>query len=237
MPAYNAPQSRLTAGLMRCCIMLVLHVICISSASADDVSPDGNTLGSIEQQYGSFARLRIEDWQTLIQSGAGLSDLEKLQRVNRFINRVEFVNDIDHWGEEDYWATPLQLLTSNGGDCEDFSIAKYFTLRQMGVPAAHLRLTYVKALKLNQAHMVLTYFQTPDADPLVLDNLVTEIRKSSSRNDLLPVYSFNADGLWLARERGNEQHIGKPERLSRWKEVVARISTEQMLPGDLDSNH
>ena len=217
--------------------MLALQVICISSASADDVTPSAKALGAIEQQYGSFALLRIEDWQTLIQSGTGLSDLDKLQRVNSFINRVEFINDIDHWGEEDYWATPLQLLASNGGDCEDFSIAKYFTLRQMGVPAEHLRLTYVKALKLNQAHMVLTYFQTPDADPLVLDNLVTEIRKSSTRSDLLPVYSFNAEGLWLARERGIEQHIGKPERLSRWKEVVARISTEHMLPGNLGSNH
>jgi predicted transglutaminase-like cysteine proteinase len=200
---------------------------------ADEISPDATTLGTLEQQYGSLVRVRYDDWQHLISTGARLSDIEKLQRVNAFFNEVAFINDIDHWGVEDYWATPMQLLASNGGDCEDFSIAKYFTLRQMGVPARHLRLTYVKALKLNQAHMVLTYFQTPDSDPLVLDNLVNEIQKSSSRDDLLPVYSFNADGLWLAKERGNEQHVGKPERLSRWQEVVARISTEQLLQVDV----
>lgn len=232
MPAHNTSQSRFLTRLVQYCTAL----LCVTGtpfSSAENFTPGPQALGAIEQQYGQLARLRVEDWQYLIQSGAGLSNVEKLRQVNAFINRVEFVNDIDHWGVEDYWATPLQLLTSNGGDCEDFSIAKYFTLRQMGIPADRLRLTYVKALKLNQAHMVLTYFQTPNADPLVLDNLVAEIQTSSNRNDLQPVYSFNAEGLWLSRTRGNEQHLGKPERLSRWKEVVARISMEQMLPDGL----
>ena len=219
--------------LMHSGIVSALLIASISRVSADEVRVGAEALGTIEQQYGNVARTRIESWQSLIQAGADLNDLEKLQRVNAFFNQVTFINDIDHWGVEDYWATPVQLLTSNGGDCEDFSIAKYFTLREMGVPARHLRLTYVKALQLNQAHMVLTYYQAPDADPLVLDNLVPEIHTSSNRDDLQPVYSFNADGLWLARERGNEQHLGGPERLSRWKEVVARINTEQILQGDL----
>jgi len=147
--------------------------------------------------------------------------------VNDFFNELEFVNDIDHWGKEDYWATPLQTLATNGGDCEDFSIAKYFTLVEMGIPVNRMRITYVKALQLNQAHMVLTYFPTPDADPLVLDNLVPEIRASSTRDDLLPVYSFNGDGLWLAKARGTGQHVGKSDRLSRWQEVLARINSER----------
>ena len=232
MSEHLAPRARPARRLLHCLGMLLVLTTGTPALMADDAATKSHMLGLLEQQYGSVVRVRYADWQQLIASASGLSELEKLHRVNAFFNEVTFVNDIDHWGVEDYWATPLQLLASNGGDCEDFSIAKYFTLREMGVPAKHLRLTYVKALDLNQAHMVLTYFRTPDADPLVLDNLVGEIRKASSRDDLLPVYSFNAEGLWLAKERGNEQHVGKPERLSRWKEVVARINTEQLLQVD-----
>jgi len=91
-----------------------------------------------------------------------------------------------------------------------------------------MRLTYVKALQLDQAHMVLTYFPSPDAEPLVLDNLVTEIRPSSERTDLLPVYSFNGNGLWLAKRKGMDERVGHSERLSRWQEVIARINDEQI---------
>lgn len=185
-------------------------------------------LSGIQQQYGDYARQRVLVWNKLITDNRHLADVDKLAKVNEFFNALEFVNDIDHWGEEDYWATPLQMLTSNGGDCEDFSIAKYFTLRQMGVPAERMRLTYVKALDLDQAHMVLTYYSSDDADPLVLDNLVTEILPSSLRVDLLPVYSFNGDGLWIAKARGTEQRIGNSSRLSRWKDVIVKISDEQL---------
>ncbi len=81
----------------------------------------------------------------------------------------------------------MELLTTNGGDCEDFSIAKYLTLRAMGVPDDQLRIIYVKALELNQAHMVLAWYKTPGSDPLILDNLINDIKPASQRNDLEPV--------------------------------------------------
>ncbi|MEN8108532.1 MAG: transglutaminase-like cysteine peptidase [Pseudomonadota bacterium] len=184
-------------------------------------------IAKIQLEHGEYARRRVVFWQKLMRSGLRLSDTDKLQRVNSFFNELEFVNDDKHWGEHDYWATPLQTLTTNGGDCEDFSIAKYFTLIEMGIPADQLRLTYVKALQLNQAHMVLTYFPSPDAEPLVLDNLDTEIKTASKREDLLPVYSFNGDGLWLAKSRtGNDKHVGKASRLGPWRDVIARINSE-----------
>ena len=171
---------------------------------------------------------RIERWQAIIRSAGKLAEREKLRVTNDFFNRMRFVSDQVLWGQEDYWATPLETLVANGGDCEDFSIAKYFTLREMGIPQDKLRLTYVKALNLNQAHMVLTYFETPDADPLVLDNLDRNIKPASNRHDLLPVYSFNGEGLWLARKQGKEQHVGSATRLSMWNSVVARINHEQL---------
>ena len=86
------------------------------------------------------------------------TDLEKLEKVNRFFNQVNFVSDAIHWQKKDYWATPIEFLASDGGDCEDFALAKYFTLKMLGVPEKKLNLTYVKAWKLNQSHMVLTYY-------------------------------------------------------------------------------
>ena len=224
--------NRLNTGCVkRCCMLLAAVYACLLFASmprAGEFALSKELLSKIEQQYGDYARQRVILWNELIVSNRHLAELDKLEKVNEFFNEFTFANDIDHWGKEDYWATPLQMLTSNGGDCEDFSIAKYFTLREMGVPADRMRLTYVKALELDQAHMVLTYYSSPDAEPLILDNLVADILPSSRRDDLQPVYSFNGNGLWLAKARGTEQRIGNSSRLSRWKEVIAKISDEQI---------
>jgi predicted transglutaminase-like cysteine proteinase len=212
-------------------VLLIAALVCqiwMPASHAGEFALSKQVLESVEQEYGDYALQRVLFWNDLITGNQQAEELEKLRMVNDFINELAFINDIDHWGKEDYWATPMQMLTSNGGDCEDFSIAKYFTLREMGVSAEKMRLTYVKALDLNQAHMVLTYFPTPESDPLVLDNLVTEIRPASDRKDLLPVYSFNGSSLWLAKSRGNGQRIGNADRLSRWKEVIARINDEQI---------
>lgn len=220
----SASASRLWLSLLAFAGLYLLgQAVCL----AGEFSLDSKAIEKIHRQHGEYARRRVVFWQDLIQSGSELGDMMKLQKVNAFFNELEFINDSEHWGKTDYWATPLQTLTSNGGDCEDFSIAKYFTLIEMGIPAERMRLTYVKALELNQAHMVLTYYPEPDAEPMILDNLVTEIRPSSQRTDLLPVYSFNGDGLWLAKnEAGNDKHVGHSSRLGPWRDVIARISDE-----------
>lgn len=189
---------------------------------------DSELLQRIEQAYGVEGRERVVKWDMLMRSQRDTSDLEKLERVNEFFNALNFVSDIQHWGEEDYWATPIEFLGSDAGDCEDFTVAKYFTLKYLGVPIERMNLTYVKALRLNQAHMVLTYFATPDADPLVLDNLIEEIRPASKRLDLLPVYSFNGDKLWLAKERGRGRMVGNSSQLGSWTELARRMGKNGM---------
>jgi predicted transglutaminase-like cysteine proteinase len=194
----------------RCSLFLIaglLNLVSIQPLFADTLPVSNLLLNKIEQEHGGYARERIVIWDRLITSNRNVDNLKKLIVVNDFFNKIKFSNDIDLWGEEDYWATPLQMLTSNSGDCEDYSIAKYFTLRKMGIPAERMRLTYVKALKLNQAHMVLTYYP---------------------EKDLVRVYSFNGTDLWLAKERGGDKHIGRSGKLSRWQEVIARINDEQI---------
>ena len=184
-------------------------------------------LQRIENEYDSEARQRVEAWQILMQENKDLTEREKLAVVNDFFNsNVLFVDDIFLWNKEDYWATPIEMLSLGAGDCEDYSIAKYFTLKQLGVDEDKLRITYVKAIDLNQAHMVLTYFENKRAIPLVLDNLINEIQPASRRQDLTPVYSFNGTGLWLAKSRGEGQRVGDASRLSLWEDLAARMRAE-----------
>ena len=189
-------------------------------------------LKNAESRYGNLgqARARILDWEALIKSSAALPEPDKLNEVNRFFNRkVRFVDDIQLWRENDYWATPLEMLIKGAGDCEDYSIAKYFTLRRLGIPSEKLRITYVKALNYNQAHMVLTYYASPSAEPLVLDNLINDIRPASQRKDLLPVYAFNAEGLYLP---GSNTRKSDSKKLSRWQDILKKMHAEGFAVGE-----
>ena len=169
---------------------------------------------------------RIARWRALVKEEQAAPESEKLETVNRFFNQLEFVDDRVLWGREDYWATPFEMLRKNGGDCEDFAIGKYFTLRQLRVPDQRLRLTYVKSLTLNKPHMVVSYYSAPDVEPLLLDSLVPIILPATKRDDLVPVYSFNGEGLWLAKRRAEGQRVGDADRLSLWQDLLHRLHQE-----------
>ncbi|MDO9004531.1 MAG: transglutaminase-like cysteine peptidase [Aquabacterium sp.] len=168
--------------------------------------------------------------QALIQEvaeAASSDEASRLKRINSFFNRrVEYRDDRDVWGQVDYWATPLEMLNKGAGDCEDYAIGKYLSLIAAGVPAAKMRLVYVRA-ELGGAilaHMVLAYYPEPLAEPLILDNLITDIRPASRRPDLAPVFSFNAEGLW---QGVGSTTAGDPvARLSRWREVLTKTRAE-----------
>jgi len=180
-------------------------------------------LNSTKAQYGESAKRRLLSWQALIRDNSQLTDSEKLEKVNRFFNQMQFVDDMSHWKKTDYWATPVEFLASGGGDCEDFSLAKYFTIKALGISESKINMTYVKAVRLNQAHMVVTYFSTPGAVPLVLDNINGTILPATKRKDLIPVYSFNGSGLWLAKSRGKGKKVGNSDRLRRWRRLLSRM--------------
>jgi len=203
--------------------VVVTLCLCASLLCAANFTVTDKVIAFVQNKYGDRAVLRVKYWQKIMDEGKSLSDAEKLEKVNGFFNQIRFIDDIKHWKQKDYWATPVEFLGTNGGDCEDFSIAKYFTLKALGIPESQMRLTYVKAIELNQAHMVLTYFKTPGAEPLVLDNLMAEIKPASKRQDLLPVYSFNGDGLWLAKARGLGKRVGDSGRINLWKDLMRRM--------------
>jgi predicted transglutaminase-like cysteine proteinase len=186
-------------------------------------------LAAAEAKYGLPARKRLNAWLELMANNKQKTEQEKLELVNNFFNQILFVSDLDHYGVTDYWATPLEMLGSGGGDCEDYSISKYFTLLALGVPIDKLKITYVKATGYglqNAAHMVLTYYSSPSAMPLVLDNLNGEIKPADKRLDLTPVYSFNGDGLWLAKERGTGKSVAGGNKIALWRDMMTRMGKE-----------
>jgi len=184
-------------------------------------------LNEIRKTYGSFAVSRIQAALKLIEKIAPLTERKKLDAVNRFVNKVHFVSDQKAWGKQDYWATPIEFLGRDEGDCEDFVITKYFMLRKVGISEDKLYFTYVKALKLNQAHMVLTYYETPKSIPLVLDNLNYKILPATKRKDLAYVYSFNARALYLNRQQGLGKIVpGGQTKNRKWANFLKRIEKD-----------
>lgn len=195
-------------------------------------APQFDRLQSIAtSRYGEPGSTAVHAWRALLRDAAAFTTEQKLKSVNDFFNRrLRFVDDMDLWNEPDYWATLLETLGRGAGDCEDFSIAKYVTLKALGIPEERMRLIYVRAQlggshsRMTQAHMVLGYYPTPNEEPVVLDNLISEIRPAASRTDLFPVFSFNAEGLWVG---GGKTPAASPtERLSRWRDVLTRMRQE-----------
>ena len=184
-----------------------------------------------KQRYGEEAYKNTIELQELISSLQSAPEAEKLKKINHFFNqKIEFGEDIDVWEQSDYWATPLESLGRLAGDCEDYSIAKYTFLKILNVPNEKLRLTYVRAQITNQdrnvvlAHMVLSYYATPQSEPLILDSLVPEIMPSSNRRDLTPIFSFNDKGLWVGTSTKPKGE--STSHLSKWRDVLMRLQAD-----------
>lgn len=199
-----------------------------SVALAEFTGFTADFLEFIRHQYGRRAQHTMEKWEDLVKSDRTVPEKQKLEDVNLFFNKhIWFVDDLRHWHKQDYWATPMETMATLGGDCEDFTIAKYFTLREVGVADEHLRLTYVRAIRLNQPHMVLAYYPTKTSEPLILDNLTDRIEPAHKRTDLVPVYSFNGQSLWRAKEFGEGRQVGSANNVNMWTSVIQRMRREK----------
>lgn len=213
-------------GITGLCLSIVtvgLFVIHIENNSASSMYFSEELLDRVSSKYGEYASRRLNSLAQLIDKNATIDDIEKVKLVNDFFNQVPYYSDIQHWKQKDYWATPIEKLATNGGDCEDYSIAKYYTLRELGIEEKKLRIMYVKALEWNEAHMVLTYFPEPSFSPLVLDNIKPGLKTADQRKDLIPVYSFNANGLYLAKAQGTGKRVGGPEKLKLWTNMMKKM--------------
>ena len=219
-PVLHKKPNRLRSTL------LGLVMACIAMAVLGPVF--GTDFDRLQQalisRFGPAPVQLFREWEHMLGETRSQNEAEKVRVVNNFFNRrIAFDDDINIWGQNDYWATPMETMGKGRADCEDFSIAKYYSLLELGVPLNKLRLVYVKAQQNGslQAHMVLAYYSSPAADPMILDNLVTDIRPASRRGDLSPIFSFNSAGLWQGT--GNQSSNSS---LSRWQDLLQRARAE-----------
>lgn len=211
-------------------LLVAVLSILVMAGTETDILPNARTLDLARTHFGPQAAERLKAWRDLTLNLIGVPEKEKLAQVNRFFNNLPNEDDMVLWGVPDYWATPVELLVRNAGSCHDFALAKYFTLRAVGIPEDKLRITYARVWRSRKAqletHMVLAYYPEPDADPLILDNLLDAILPASQRTDLAPIMNFNAGGLWSARQRGQSGRIGDSTSIHHWNDLLARMGDE-----------
>ena len=173
------------------------------TSSLDALPQWRNTLSKIEREQVSYRtcaeRLNscgsraMQAWQTMIKQQQGARQIDQLQVVNSFINQWRYRADQRNYGKSDYWASPAEFFRRSG-DCEDYAIAKYVTLRQMGFDADQLRLVVVRDIRRDLAHAVLAVYVGNEV--YILDNLSNKVRAQENVPEYAPYYSVNEQARW-----------------------------------------
>ena len=193
-------------------------------------------VNKIRENFGDKAHERALRWIELVKGARGLDPEKQIVRVNDFFNQLRFVPDEKLWGQDDYWASMAEFIGAGGGDCEDFTLAKFYTLVYLGIDPKDMKLVYVTAVDYQEAHMVLAYFGrdkhsemvTTKKEPLLLDNLDKTIKKASQRPDLEPIYSFNTEDIWLIKQIGQGNRIGSASTIKPWVQVIKNTADLKM---------
>jgi predicted transglutaminase-like cysteine proteinase len=185
-------------------------------------------IAELSKTFGPTAQQRLTAWRAMMTSPENLAlpELKRLALVNDFMNQTPFVSDLEHWGKASYWALPVEFLSTHGGDGEDFTVAKYFTLLALGMPDEKLKIVSARETRVHkQAHMVLAYFVTPDAEPLILDNFDKALQPASARTDLVLMDSFNETGLQARDPTSTGKADDNANRISRWNDIKRRMKS------------
>ncbi len=144
-----------------------------------------------------FNPCQLKQWKAFLKGLEGKKRRVQLERINKEMNHKRYILDIINYKVEDYWATPLQFF-SKDGDCEDYAITKYMSLRTLGVPAEDMRIVVLQDLNLRLAHAVLVVYINDE--PFVLDNQIRWVVKESTIRHYRPYYSVNETSWWLHRQ-------------------------------------
>jgi predicted transglutaminase-like cysteine proteinase len=137
----------------------------------------------------------IKDWKKLVVDQKEKSSREQLEAVNSWGNSFPYIVDQLNWGVEDYWETPYEFMEISG-DCEDYAIAKYYSLRALGYSDEQLRIIVVQDLNLGGIiHAVLGVYE--GGELLLLDNQSTQVLPALSVYHYRPIYGLNETAWWV----------------------------------------
>jgi predicted transglutaminase-like cysteine proteinase len=143
-----------------------------------------------------FNRCHLKEWKVFLGSLKGKNKMAQIRAVNGYMNRQRYLTDPRNYGVKDYWATPGQFFKRNG-DCEDYAIAKFMSLRALGFTNAEMRIVVLHDMNLQVGHAILVV--NLDGKAFVLDNQVRSVVRASAIRHYRPIYSINERSWWLHR--------------------------------------
>ncbi len=203
--------------------LIILSLLCITAFAFNGGPISEQVMSKAERKYGGSIVSRYLKYNTLLNKIEHMTNRGKIKTINDFFNKIPFSDDKQNWKQEDYWATPLELLARNKGDSEDYVIAKYFALKTAGIDTKKLYFSYVNSEELKRPHMVLSYFETPTSTPFILDNINPKILSASKRSDLTPVYNFNPN---LNQDSGNSNLHQSTHK--KWEKLYKRVQRNKL---------
>jgi predicted transglutaminase-like cysteine proteinase len=214
-------------------IGLTITVISAGSAFSAAFEPwHENVFAYIKQEYGDEAEKRMRFLEKFILDNQDIADMEKVIKTNEASNHLPWIADAAHWKKSDYWATPLETITTFGGDCEDIALVKWVILRNLGISSDSLALAYVKIKATGEDHMVLLYVANPEApvgekQVYVLDNYVDEVKLASERMDLLAVMALGTEGrIVLFNDDGENRSVKASysgRKVKKVEDLITRV--------------
>ena len=208
---------------MKSLILLVLFLFSNSFAYEFKLNQkDKNLIEKSTQK--SFILKRLAKYEEVRNKARNLDINKKLTQINLFINGSLAEFDNASMGIDDYWMTPKEFFIKGHGDCEDYVIAKYFTLLELGVKKENLYPAIVKVQGSASFHLVLLYVEDKNKSPLVLDNLSFKILPFSKRTDLTPIAAFNEiDSYTLTREKFLQKANVDWGKENKWEKLLNRV--------------
>jgi predicted transglutaminase-like cysteine proteinase len=150
-----------------------------------------------ECETGKYNRCAHKKWLELIEEWKKLPKSEQLFQVNRHMNLFRYILDPINWGVRDYWEIPREFF-ARFGDCEDYAIVKYFTLRALGWSAEDMKIVVLQDMNLGIAHAILVV--DFDGKNMVLDNQIGQVIDARRIKHYRPIYSVNENGWWRHKE-------------------------------------
>lgn len=207
---------------------ILLILITIISLQAKSITLSNKDLQAIKSSPKQKAiTIRLVKYLNLKKKIKDFRLIKKLSHVNAFYNKILPVNDSLKYKVDDHWATPKEFLINGKGDCEDYAIAKYFTLLEAGIPKEKLFLSVVKVKGEANYHMILLYIENKKSTPLVLDNLSFKVIPFNIRKKLEPKFIFNEFGAYTLKDK----KIYKKARINwgkinKWQKLLNRVYKE-----------
>jgi predicted transglutaminase-like cysteine proteinase len=184
--------------------ILFILALFFSSTLAEEFYINPYYLNKLKKDSKSY--IIIEHYVNFLNKIKDEDDKTKIQKINSYINKIVPKYDNYNYKNDEYWATPFEFFSNAGGDCEDYTIAKMYSLKLLGINPKIMYMSAVKDKYTGGNHMVLSLRIDKNKPPLILDNLSSKVLSLDKRVDLKLMFIFNKEGFFKLK---NHQYLVK----------------------------